>query len=88
MLGGTGQVGNSSTDMSLADAQKIADRAIQVREQACRVRASAECSCMDVECYRQGVVVKALQEFGVCVNDNGCCCSWRHACQGTACQAA
>jgi hypothetical protein len=31
VLGGTGQVGNGSTDMSLADAQKIADRAIQVR---------------------------------------------------------
>lgn len=30
VLGGTGQVGNGSTDMSLADAQKIADRAIQV----------------------------------------------------------
>lgn len=30
MLGGTGQVGNGNTDMSLADAHKIADRAIQV----------------------------------------------------------
>jgi hypothetical protein len=30
VLGGTGQVGNGSTDMSLADAHKIADRAIQV----------------------------------------------------------
>lgn len=29
-MGGTGQVGNSSTEMSLADANKIADRAIQV----------------------------------------------------------
>lgn len=35
VLGGTGQVGNGSTDMSLADAQKIADRAIQVRGWAC-----------------------------------------------------
>jgi hypothetical protein len=30
VLGGTGQVGNSSTEMNLADAHKIADRAIQV----------------------------------------------------------
>lgn len=35
VLGGTGQVGNSSTDMSLADARKIADRAIQVRAVMC-----------------------------------------------------
>jgi hypothetical protein len=30
VLGGTGQIGNGNTDMSLADAHKIADRAIQV----------------------------------------------------------
>lgn len=30
VIGGTGQVGNSSTEMSLLDAEKIADRAIQV----------------------------------------------------------
>lgn len=30
VLGGTGQVGNYSTDVSVADAAKIADRAIQV----------------------------------------------------------
>jgi len=30
VIGGTGQVGNSSTEMSLADADRIADRAIQV----------------------------------------------------------
>jgi glycine/D-amino acid oxidase-like deaminating enzyme len=30
VLGGTGQVGNAVTSMSLADADKIAERALQV----------------------------------------------------------